>query len=310
VRVSGPFTVEGMRSEELSLGEEGLFDGTPNEWQENDVADEVQNLRAYLSRMVGLIRQDGITFPDNKHQNFQRVEPLFEESTGTLIHAEALWRGMDEKEPNNIGITFGPQYGPVTAEQVADIIRGGRRYDELVIAGFSFDAAALDAIQENQHPKQKIHIAHIRPDVSPGMDGLLKDMPHSQLFTVFGQPEINVKETKDGEYTVELLGVDIYDPLTGEVRSSKAEKVAAWFLDSDYDGRCFCITQAFFPDQNAWEKIAKSLATQTDTEIFEAFNGTISIPFKAGKHKRIAVKVIDPRGNEVIAIARLDKEKK
>ena len=310
VRVSGPFTVEGVRPEELSLREEVLFDATSNESQVNDVADEVQNFRAYLSSMVELIRKDGITFPNNRHQDFQRVEPLYEESTGSLIHAEALWKDLDGKEPNNIGITFGPQYGPVTAEQVADIIRSGRRYDELIIAGFSFDAAALDAIQENQHPKQKIHIAHIRPDVSPGMDGLLKDTPNSQLFTVFGQPEIEVKQTKDGDFTVELVGVDIYDPLTGEVRSSKADKVAAWFLDSDYDGKCFCITQAFFPDQNAWEKIAKSLSTQSDPDVFEAFNGTKSIPFKPGEHKRIAVKVIDPRGNEVIAIARLEQEKK
>jgi adenine-specific DNA-methyltransferase len=311
VRVCGPFTVEGVRPEELSMGDEGLFDGTPDEWEgdrNQDVADEVQNVRAYLSRMIELIRQDGITFPNNKHQNFGRVEPLYEESTGSLIHAEAIWRETDEHEPNNIGVSFGPQYGPVTAEQVGDIIRSGRRYDELVIAGFSFDAAALDAVQENQHPKQQIHIAHIRPDVSPGMDGLLKDTPNSQLFTVFGQPEIKIKRSKNGEYTVELLGVDIYDPLKGEVRSSKADKVAAWFLDGDYDGRCFCITQAFFPDQDAWDKIAKSLGSQADPEAFEAFNGTISIPFKAGKYRRVAVKVIDPRGNEVMTIARLNEE--
>lgn len=311
VRVSGPFTVEGVRPEELSMGDEGLFDGTPNQWEDDgkqDIADEVQNIRAYLSRMIELIRQDGITFPNNKHQEFGRVEPLYEESTGSLIHAEAIWRETDENEPNNIGITFGPQYGPVTAEQVGDIIRSGRRYDELIIAGFSFDAAALDTMQENQHPKQKIHIAHIRPDVSPGMDGLLKDTPNSQLFTVFGQPEILVKRTKKGEYTVELLGVDIYDPLKGEARSSKADKVAAWFLDSDYDGRCFCITQAFFPDQDAWDKIAKSLGSQADLEVFKTLNGTVSIPFKVGKYKRVAVKVIDPRGNEVMTIARLNEE--
>lgn len=310
VRVSGPFTVEGIRPEELSLSDEGLFDGTPNEWEQADIADEIQNLSAYLSRMVELIRKDGITFPNNKHQIFGRVDPLYQESTGTPIHAEAIWNDIDIKEANNIGISFGPQYGPVTVEQVAEVIRSGRRYDELIIAGFSFDAAALDALQESQHPKQKIHIAHIRPDVSPGMDGLLKETPNSQLFTVFGQPEIKVHPQKSGEYTVELLGVDIYDPLTGEVRSSKADLVAAWFLDSDYDGRCFCITQAFFPDQNAWEKIAKSLGSQADPDAFAALNGTVSLPFKSGKFNRIAVKVIDPRGNEVIAIAKLEKEAK
>ena len=308
LRVSGPFTVEGVRPEELSLGEEGLFDGTPNEWEEDgisDIADEVQNIRAYLSRMVELIRKDGVTFPNNQHQKFARVDPLFEEGTGSELHAESVWEGADEDEPNNIAIAFGPQYGPVTSQQVGDMIRASRRYDELVIAGFSFDATAMDTIQENQHPKLKIHMAHIRPDVSPGMDGLLKDTPNSQLFTVFGQPEVEVRSAGDGGIQVELQGVDIYDPLKGEVKSTGASKVAAWFLDGDYDGRCFCITQAFFPDQKAWDKIAKALGSSADAEAFDAFKGTVSVPFKPGKHQRIAVKVIDPRGNEVMAIASL-----
>lgn len=308
VRVSGPFTVEGVRPEELSLGEEGFFGGAPEELSGSeaaDVRDEVQNVHAYLSRMVELIRKDGVTFPNNKHQRFAHVDALFEEKTGTPIHAEGIWEEADEGNPNNVAIAFGPQYGPVTAEQVEDLIRASKRYDCLVIAGFSFDGAAAVAIQEAKHPKLTIHMAHIRPDISPGMDGLLKETPNSQLFTVFGRPEIELKKHGKEEFLVELRGVDIFDPLKGEVRSTGAEKVAAWFLDSDYDGRCFCITQAFFPDQEAWEKLAKALGSQADTEAFEAFQGTVSLPFKPGKHKRIAVKVIDPRGNEVMTFAKL-----
>lgn len=251
----------------------------------------------------------GVSDPDNRAKmRDQRVDALYEERTGLGIHAEAIWEGTSEREANNVAIAFGPQYGPVTATQVEELIRASRRYDELVIAGFSFDAAATEIIQNAQHPKLKIHMVHIRPDVSPGMDGLLKDTPNSQLFTVFGQPEIQVKKLKDGTVQVELLGVDIYDPLKGEVKSSGADKVAAWFLDGDYDGRCFCITQAFFPDQDAWEKIAKSLGSSADPEAFEAFKGTESIPFNPGKHHRVAVKVIDPRGNEVMAVASLKDE--
>ena len=90
------------------------------------------------------------------------------------------------------------------------------------------------------------------------------------------------------------------------MRSSGAEKVAAWFLDQDYDGRCFCITQAFFPNQKAWQKIAKALKSAADPEAFAAFEGTVSLPFPVGTHRRIAVKVIDPRGNEVMAIRTLN----
>jgi adenine-specific DNA-methyltransferase len=308
IRVSGPFTVEGVRPEELSLGESGSIESAQEDNEETgglDVRDDVQNLRAYLSRMIDLIRKDGVTFPNNRLRKFARVDSLFEEKTGTPLHAEGIWESVDLRDPNNIAIAFGPQYGPVTAQQVEDVIRASRRYDELVIAGFSFDGEAAVAIQEAVHPKLKIHMAHIRPDVSPGMDGLLKDTPNSQLFTVFGQPEIRILRLGKEQVQVELLGVDIFDPLKGEVHSTGAEKVAAWFLDSDYDGRCFCIAQAFFPDQNSWEKIAKALGSQADEESFAAFKGTISLPFKPGKYNRIAVKVIDPRGNEVMTFRKL-----
>jgi adenine-specific DNA-methyltransferase len=92
-----------------------------------------------------------------------------------------------------------------------------------------------------------------------------------------------------------------------EVRKnlSGAGKVAAWFLDSDYDGRTFCITQAFFPDASAWEKLAKALKGAVDEERFAAFSGTVSLPFKPGKYACAAVKVIAQRGNEVMRVVRL-----
>lgn len=307
VRVSGPFTVEGVRPAELSLDEKGLFGGEPETLAVEDGGARVerQNVHAYLTQIVQHLRADGVTYLGNKRRKFARVEPLFEMATGGVIHAEGLWEGEDESGPNTVAIGFGPQYGPVTAEQVEELVRASKRYDDLVIAGFSFDAAASAAIQEASHPKLRIHQAYIRPDVNPGMEGLLKDTGHSQLFTVFGQPEIDVRRTRDGEVVVTLEGVDVYDPIENVVRSTGADKVAAWFLDSDYDGRCFCITQAFFPRQDAWEKIAKALGENADAEAFAAFAGTTSLPFRAGKHRRVAVKVIDPRGNEVMAVRSL-----
>jgi adenine-specific DNA-methyltransferase len=307
VRVSGPFTVEGVRPAELSLHEQGLFGGGPEMLVSSDaeVLVERQNVNAYLTQMVQHLRADGVTFLGNRHRKFARVEPLFETATGSIVHAEGLWEGEDASGPNTVAIGFGPQYGPVTAEQVEDLVRASKRYDELVIAGFSFDAAASAAIQEASHPKLRIHQAYIRPDVNPGMEGLLKDTGHSQLFTVFGQPEVEVRPAGDGQFVVTLEGVDVYDPIENVVRSTGADKVAAWFLDSDYDSRCFCITQAFFPRQDAWEKIAKALGESADAEAFAAFAGTTSLPFRAGKHRRIAVKVIDPRGNEVMAVRSL-----
>jgi adenine-specific DNA-methyltransferase len=306
VRVSGPFTVEGVRPEELTLSQDTIFSDqeVTDLANQEQIAESTRSASAYFDSMVQLLRKDGVTFSGNEHRTFSRVEPLY--GMNSALHAEALWEVGDDAlgEVCNIGIAFGPQHGPVTAEQVEDLIRASRRYDELVIAGFSFDGAAQTVIQESVNPRLKIHMAHIRPDVSPGMDGLLKDSPKSQIFSVFGQPEIDVRLTSGGDFEVELLGVDIYDPISGEIRSNRASKVAAWFLDQDYDGRCFCITQAFFPNQSAWDKIAKAIGS--DAEALSQYDGTVSLPFERGKYGRIAVKVIDPRGNEVMAIRKLN----
>jgi adenine-specific DNA-methyltransferase len=221
------------------------------------------------------------------------------------LHAEGAWED-DSISERDVAVAFGPQYGPVTALQVEELIRASKRHSELVVAGFSFDADATSLIQQYSSSKLRIHQAYIRPDVNPGMAGLLKDTPNSQLFTVFGTPEVEVHLNADGDWSVELKGVDIYDPVANTVRSTGADKVAAWFLDSDFDGRCFATTQAFFPDQDAWGKIAKALGSSADADTFEAFSGTISVPFRAGAYKRVAVKVIDPRGNEVMAVRALE----
>ncbi len=135
-----------------------------------------------------------------------------------------------------------------------------------------------------------------------------KNLSTTKIFTVFGQPDVRVERQTGGTYVVELRGVDIYDPLTGEVHSTRGKDVAAWFLDTDYDGKTFKISQAFFPgDPDAWEKLQRALRAQIDPEAFERMRGTVSFPFEAGAHGRIAVKVIDFRGNEVIRVLPLEK---
>jgi adenine-specific DNA-methyltransferase len=323
VRVSGPFTVEAVQPPEISLGDVtgyvGLFGGELNEGGpvfavrpvevRNDF--EVKNIEAYLDQMVKLLRMDGVRFPDNKEMQFTRLDRIA--SNDSNLHAEGRWviKGkvdLDQEGRATVAIAIGPQYGPVTAKQVEDLIRSANRrgYDDLVVAGFSFDGPAQAIISEAQHPRLRIHMAHIRPDANPGMAGLLKEQPGSQLFTVFGQPRTRVKgPNHDGEYRVFMEGVDIYDPVTNTIQSTEDRKVAAWFLDGDYDGRTFCITQAFFPDKSAWEKLSKALGGVVDPDRFEALSGTVSLPFPPGKHKCVAVKVIDPRGNEVMQVHKL-----
>ena len=321
-RVSGPFTVEAVQPPEMSLGDAAIVDtgfaGQPDELEgtfairEVQMGESAQNLEAYLSKMVDLLRMDGVRFPDNKQKKFTRLDAIYATGRSAGIHAEGRWVNVGETdaEPEGeatVGVVFGPQYGPITAKMIEEVIRpAARRYDDLVFAGFSFDGTGQAAIDEG-HPKMHIHIAHIRPDVNPGMNGLLKEQPGSQLFTVFGRPRTKVMPPDaDGMYTIQMEGVDVYDPVNNTVVDTGAAKVAAWFVDSDYDGRTFCITQAFFPDRSAWEKLSKALAGVVDPERFALFSGTVSLPFPAGKHKSVAVKVIDPRGNEVMRVHALE----
>jgi adenine-specific DNA-methyltransferase len=224
---------------------------------------------------------------------------------GDLLHAEGTFTDDDRR----VAVAIGPQYGPVTAKSVEECLRLAYRYayDVLVIAGFSFDAEADAVIQDDPNPRVRIHRVQVRPDVAPSMDGLLKNKPSDQLFTVSGLPRTRVEPTDAGEFVVHMEGVDIYNPLTGGVDSARADKVAAWFVDGDYDGGTFCISQAFFPDKTAWAKLSKALTNVVDEERFATFAGTVSLPFPAGAHRRVAVKVIDPRGNEVMRIHRLDE---
>jgi adenine-specific DNA-methyltransferase len=250
----------------------------------------------YLITMINLLKQQGgVLFPGGKKLELTNLRPL---SLG-LLHAEAEAR--QNGKVVRVAVSFGPQHGPVVAHQVQEAIPTARvnGYQILLFAGFAFDPEAQALIQKVPVSGLQVHFANIAPDVLVG--DLLKTTRASQIFSVFGQPDVQVKKQKDGTCVVQLRGVDVYDPLTGEVHSTRGEDVAAWFLDTDYDGRTFHICQAFFPgDANAWEKLQRALKAQIDAEAFERMRGTVSFPFQPGQHRRIAVKVIDFRGNEVI----------
>ncbi|MXY21391.1 MAG: site-specific DNA-methyltransferase [Dehalococcoidia bacterium] len=307
-RVSGPFTVEAVQPAEESLDPESPIGGAPDEldaFSDNGAfnADEPYNAESFRDTMIRLLRNDGVRFEGNHVAKFTRLEPL---TDGTILHAEGEWDSDDPDNPRLVAVSLGPQYGPITAKQVEDSLWTASRsgYDTIVFAGHSFDGPAQAAIQADPNPRVRAHMTQISPDVA--MTDLLKESRDSQLFTVSGLPRTKLERLESDEYTVEMEGVDIYDPVKNTIVSENANGVAAWFLDSDYDGRTFCTTQAFFPDSNAWDRLKRSLKSVVDADAFDAFGGTKSLPFPAGQHKRVAVKVIDPRGNEVMKIHSLE----
>ena len=301
VRVAGPFSMEGVIAVEDGL--DTPIGGAPGELETFDGETAVQNAEAHLDTIIRLLKASGVDFPGNKNMKFSRLDPL---TGASLIHAEGEWMNGDKQE-RRVAVSVGPAVGNVSSMQVEDVIRDANRkgYDDVVFAGFGFDAAAQDAIESSSHPKVRLHMALIRPDVAMG--DLLKTQPGSQLFTVFSAPRVKgPTPQKGGEFTVEVEGMDVYDPVSNTLFPTDKERIAAWFLDTDYDGRTFCICQAFFPDKSKWSKLAKALGDVDviEEDAFEALSGLVSLPFpraeRLGKGEtwRVAVKVIDPRGNE------------
>jgi adenine-specific DNA-methyltransferase len=300
IRISGPFTVEAIPVP--SIEDPSLASVAPRETSMELPATVAED---HVSRMIDLVRKNGITFAGGKQMTLENVRPIL--SAG-FLHAEA--QAKRNGDVSRVSLSFGPRYGPITAQQVEEGVRSAYMmgFNDVVFAGFTFDPEALATIQKNPHPNLQVHMANICPDVEMG--DLLKSAKGSQLFTVFGQPDVGIKHVGE-EYIVELLGVDIYDPTKGKVHPSRPEDVAAWFLDQDYNGYTFCITQAFFPkeatNRNPWDKLENALHGSISKEKMENLRGTTSLPFRAGDQKRIAAKVIDQRGNEVIVVKKLEE---
>lgn len=335
VRVSGPFTVESVRpmeeSPEIEGAEDSLICGAPEELEAGFEGHESRaiastNAASHIDRMIALMKSDGVTFLGNKHIRFDRLDPL--DSPG--IHAEGEVKG-ENGEIRRIAVVIGPELGSmprITAEEAIDLAKA-RAYDEVILAAFSFDASAQAHVQDQNEKRAirlkdsgkwkenevgpQVSMALIRPDVVLGdllkgnqtTDTARSEQLSQQIFTVFGQPRTAIEQDKEGLYTVTMEGVDIYDPVTNAIIPTNAAKVAAWFVDTDYDGKTFCICQAFFPDKSAWDKLASALKAEIPEETWSALAGTQSLPFHPGDHKTVAVKVIDPRGNEVIRVHRL-----
>ena len=309
VRVAGPFTMEGVIA--VEDGPDSPIGGAPEELEVFDADDAgemaVANAEAHLDKIIRLLKVSGVDFPGNRNIKFSRLEPV---TGAALIHAEGEWMNGAEEE-RRVAVSIGPEVGNIASMQVEDVIRGANRagYDDVVVAGFGFDAAAQEAIESGSHPKLRLHMALIRPDVA--MDGLLKAQPGSQLFTVFAAPRVRGPTRREnGEYMVRVDGMDVYDPVSGTLYPTDRQRIAAWFLDTDYDGRTFCICQAFFPDRSKWDRLARALGDKgvVEKEAFQRMSGFESLAFPRprrladGEPWRVAVKVIDPRGNEGLRV--------
>jgi adenine-specific DNA-methyltransferase len=142
----------------------------------------------------------------------------------------------------------------------------------------------------------------MNPDLAMGEE-LLKKTGAGNLFMVFGEPDIEIKKEKGGKIVVSIHGLDVYDPTTGEIRSNTTDDIACWFIDTNYNEESFFVRHAYFTGaQEPYEKLKRALRADIDEAAWSALYSTVSRPFDPPKNGKIAVKVINHYGDEVLKV--------
>ena len=218
--------------------------------------------------------------------------------------------------PERVMISFGPEHAPLEQRQVALAIEEAQnlvpRPKIIVFAAFQFDPEASKDIDETHWPGVTLLKAWMNADLLT--DDLKKKRTSNESFWLIGQPDVEVERIEEegedqGKFRVSVRGFDYYNTKTGKVESGGKDRIAMWMLDTDYDGRSLFPRQVFFPmvgGKDSWAKLARNLRAEIDEELIESYRGTTSLPFEAGGHSRIAVKIIDDRGIESLKVVEVD----
>ncbi len=321
-RVTGPFCFEAtiptaMDSAEQQLAETSLNDDTPYTERMLEVLRRSPVLRVEGNRTVTLknVRPPAKSLSINAEAFVDATAP------GQSATLEDAVREASEKSGDALPLSqrpvafvFGPENAAVSQRLVDEAAREAhmKGYSHLYVIGFQIDPHARTLIEKNAD-MGGIPTTYVQATHDLMMGDLLKNMRSSQIFSVCGMPEIKLKKLKtkgkDGspQFEVRLLGLDVFDPSTMETEHRSGNDVPAWLLDSNYNGRCFHVSQAFFPRTSAWENLRKALKGEYEESVWEHLAGDTSAAFELGDEKQIAVKVIDDRGNELIVTKTVDE---
>jgi adenine-specific DNA-methyltransferase len=182
-------------------------------------------------------------------------------------------------------------------EAAKEAVRGVG-FDLLLACGFAFDARVGETAKEFG----KLVVLPVRMNPDLGMGEVLKKTGAANLFMVFGEPDVEI--TRDGDsVVVEVKGVDVYDPTTGQVRSSSTDDIACWFIDTDYNAESFFVRHAYFTGADEpYDKLKRSLRADIDESTWSTLYATRSRPFPVPGTGKIAVKVINHYGDEVMQV--------
>jgi adenine-specific DNA-methyltransferase len=288
---------------------------TPQELDEQkiDQPTTAQVSEGFVPRMLEILRRSPVLrLEGNKTVTLKNVRT----PAKTLsLSAEAIVTNGADKP---VSFLFGPENGAVSEKLVYEAAREAhaKSYSHLYVIGFAIEPNARMLI-DKASAMVGVQATYVQATPDLMMGDLLKNMRSSQIFSVCGLPDIEVRRLKTNgkgngttkKYEVELLGLDVFDPIEMVNRTRDGDDVPAWFLDTDYDNRCFHVSQAFFPRTGAWENLSKALRTEYEQSVWEHLAGKVSAPFEAGNLGQIAIKVIDDRGNDLMVVKNLSEAK-
>ncbi len=303
VRVAGPFTVESLSPHRVLATEEG-------EGQPGVPADAAAD---FTTMILDNLRKAGVQNTRKAERlTFNRLDPY----AGTWLHAAGEYADAAGK-PRRVAVSIGPEHGTVGPQQVKEAAKEavqGIGFDLLVVCGFAFDPHVSEEVR--RYGALTVLPTKMNPDLAMG-DELLKKTGAGNLFMVFGEPDVEIRAARSNDFSrssatevattnqivVEIKGVDVYDPTTGQIRNSSTDDIACWFIDTDYDGESFFVRHAYFTGaEEPYDKLKRALRAEVDEAAWAALYRTVSRPFARPASGKVAVKVINHYGDEVLKV--------
>jgi adenine-specific DNA-methyltransferase len=288
VRVAGPFTVE-------SLSPHRVLGVDENDELINEPTGDYGEKQSFPQMILENLRTAGV---QQAHKEDKIVFTALKPWPGYYICAEGRYREGDIER--RAGIFIGPEFGTVNKPDLVAAARecGDADFDVLVACAFSYDAQCTGFVKLGRIP---ILRARMNADLHMAED--LKSTGKGNLFVIFGEPDIDILDDSSGQIRVRIKGIDIFKPQTGAVEQSEPDELACWFIDTDYNEQSFFVRHAYFLGANdPYSALKTTLKAEINEEAWATLHSDTSRPFDKPKSGRIAVKVINHLGDEVMKV--------
>lgn len=294
VRVTGPFTVESLSPHRIISADTDL----PRSQGDKETG---KGGGQFEKMILDNLKTAGVkTTKKGEGIKFTHLDSF----AGQWLHGNGEFADKDGKS-KRVAVCIGPEHGTVGPQLIKEAAKEavqGIGFDVLVVCGFAFDPHVSE--EATRYGKLNVMIAHMNPDLAMGED-LLKKTGAGNLFMVFGEPDINIKKTGEN-IILELKGVDVYDPTTGQIRSNATDDIACWFVDTNYNGESFFVRHAYFcGGDEPFDKLKRALRAEINESAWSAIYSTTSRPFKKPETGKIAIKVINHYGDEVLKVMQI-----